>query len=261
MLLVIDAGNTNIKFGVYDGERLLHRWRLATQPAQTIDEYCNYVRNLFLIDGLDVKEISAVAIASVVLPLNPALRRMTEICFNLSPLFVDHTIETELRILYDAPQNVGADRIVNALAGVCKYGAPCIVVDFGTATKFEAINDDRQYLGGAIAPGLEISMNALLEHAPRLPRVEIKRPPSVIGSSTVNALQSGLYYGGISFIDGMLKRMREELSSTVIATGGLSSLIAGGSELIEVIDDALTLDGLRLIYERSLAQPKHKDLS
>ncbi len=256
MLLVIDAGNTYIKFGVYDGEQLIARWRLVAAPSRTTDEYGVQVCDLFSRAGIDVERINAVAIACVVLPLNETLRSMSEHCFHRAPLFVEHTIELGMEILYDAPQDVGADRIVNAFAALHKYGAPCIVVDFGTATKFEAINERRQYLGGVIAPGLGISLDALFKRAPRLPHVEIKRPQTVIGSSTVAALQSGLYHGYASLVDGILKKMREELNEKprVIATGGLAHLIADGSSFIEVIDDTLTLEGLRLIHERVRAK-------
>lgn len=253
MLLAIDAGNTHIKLCLYDAGKLIGHWRLATVRNRTADEYAVQVRGLLALAGMDAREIDAVAVACVVLPLNQTLREMAERHFRAAPFFVDYKIEMGIEILYDAPQDVGADRLVNAAAAVHKYGAPCIVVDFGTATKFEAINEQRQYLGGVIAPGFGISMNALFEHAPRLPRVEIKRPPTVIGSSTVTALQSGLYHGYACLVDGMLTKMREELSkdARIVATGGLAHLIAGESSLIETIDDTLTLDGLRFIYERN----------
>jgi len=257
MLLVIDAGNTHIKLGLYDADHLVERWRLATARNGTADEYAVQVRGLFSLAGIEVKAINAIAVACVVLPLNQTLRDMAERYFHVAPLFIDHTIETGLEILYDAPRDVGADRLVNAAAAVHKYGAPCIVVDFGTATKFEAINEQRQYLGGVIAPGFGISMDALFERAPRLPRVEIKRPQTVIGSSTVAALQSGLYNGYVCLVHGVLQKMREELNENtrVIATGGLAHLIVAESNSIEIIDDTLTLDGLRLIYE--LNQKSH----
>jgi type III pantothenate kinase len=177
---------------------------------------------------------------------------MSEVYFNLTPLFIDHTIETGVPILYEPPSDVGADRIADAVAAIVKYGAPCIVVDFGTATTFNAINERGEYQGGAITPGITISADALFARTARLPRVEIKRPGSVIGTSTVGSMQSGLYYGYAGLVDGILRRMIEELGGAprVIATGGLAPLIATGSELIEVIDDTITLEGLRLIYER-----------
>ncbi|HEY0007047.1 MAG TPA: type III pantothenate kinase [Pyrinomonadaceae bacterium] len=252
MLLVIDVGNTNTSLGVYEGAELVKHWRLTTLRVRTVDEYGVYARNLFEFAGIDYKAIEAIAIASVVPPLNFALRRMAEVYFGHSPLFVDHTTDTGLPILYEPPSDVGADRIVDAVAAVNRYGAPCIVVDFGTATTFDAINARGEYLGGVITPGITISSDALFERAARLPRVEIKRPPVIIGSSTVGSIQSGLYYGYVGLVDGILKHMRAELGGAprIVATGGLASLIATGSELIEAVDDTLTLEGLRLIYER-----------
>jgi type III pantothenate kinase len=252
MLLVIDVGNTNTSLGVYDGETLVADWRLTTARARTVDEYGVHARNLFQLAGVDFKAITAVAIASVVPPLNYTLKRMAEVYFKRTPLFIDHTIETGVPILYQPPSDVGADRIVDAVAAVHRYGAPCIIVDFGTATTFNAINARGEYLGGVITPGIIISADALFARAARLPRVEIKRPDSVIGMSTVGSMQSGLYYGYAGLVDGILKRMIEELTGAprIIATGGLAPLIATASELIEVIDPTITLEGLRLVYER-----------
>jgi type III pantothenate kinase len=259
MLLVIDVGNTNTSLGVYDGERLVADWRLTTARARTVDEYGVHARNLFALAGLDFKAITAVAIASVVPPLNYTLKRMAEVYFDRTPLFIDHTVETGVPILYQPPSDVGADRIVDAVAAIHKYGAPCIIVDFGTATTFDAINERGEYLGGVITPGITISSDALFARTARLPRVEIKRPSAVIGTSTIGSMQSGLYYGYAGLVDGILRRMIEELGAKprVIATGGLAPLIATGSELIEIIDDTITLEGLRLIYERS--QGKESD--
>jgi type III pantothenate kinase len=252
MLLVIDVGNTNTSLGVYNGETLVADWRLTTARARTVDEYGVHARNLFQLAGVDFKAITAVAIASVVPPLNYTLKRMSEVYFDRTPLFIDHTIETGVPILYQPPSDVGADRIVDAVAAVHKYGAPCIIVDFGTATTFNAINARGEYLGGVITPGIIISADALFARAARLPRVEIKRPDSVIGMSTVGSMQSGLYYGYAGLVDGILKRMIEELDGAprIIATGGLAPLIATASELIEVIDPTITLEGLRLVYQR-----------
>ena len=252
MLLVIDTGNTNTTLGVFDGDKLVTHWRLTTARVRTVDEYGVYARNLFEFAGIDYKAITAIVIASVVPPLNYTLKRMSELYFNLTPLMIDHTTDLGLEILYHPPSDVGADRLVDAVAAIYKYGAPCIVVDFGTATTFNAIDSSSRYLGGVITPGVSISSEALFQRAARLPPVEIKRPQSVIGSSTVGSMQSGLYYGFVGLVDGILRRMLEELgtSTHVIATGGLASLIATGSELIESVDETLTLDGLRLIYER-----------
>ncbi len=258
MLLVIDVGNTNTSLGVYEAEKLVAHWRLTTARERTVDEYGVHARNLFELAGIDFKQITAVAVASVVPPLNFTLRRMSEDYFQRSPLFVDHTTDTGIPILYNPPSDVGADRIVDAVAAVHKYGAPCIIVDFGTATTFDAINARGEYLGGVITPGITISSDALFARTARLPRVEIKRPTSVIGSSTIGSMQSGLYYGYAGLVDGILKRMREELgdAARIIATGGLAPLIATGSEFIQEIDDTLTLEGLRLVYERTVTSDK-----
>ena len=253
MLLVIDIGNTNTSLGVFDGENLTANWRLTTARERTGDEWGVHTRNLFALAGLDFKSIDAIAIASVVPPLNFTLKRMAEVYFRVTPLFVDHTIETGVPILYQPPSDVGADRIVDAVAAIHKYGAPCIVVDFGTATTFDAINAMGAYLGGVITPGITISSDALFERAAKLPRVEIKRPEKVIGSATVEAMQSGLYYGYVGLVDDILRRMIDELggSPRVIATGGLAPLIAKGSRYVEIVDETLTLEGLRLVYERT----------
>src|SRR3989442_8769112 len=234
MLLVIDIGNTNTSLGVFDGENLVANWRLTTARERTGDEWGVHTRNLFALAGLDFKSIDAIAIASVVPPLNFTLKRMAEVYFQVTPLFVDHTIETGVPILYQPPSDMGADRIVDAVAAIHKYGAPCIVVDFGTATTFDAINSKGEYLGGVITPGITISADALFERAAKLPRVEIKRPQTVIGSTTVQSMQSGLYHGYVGLVDGILKRMIDELGGTphVIATGGLAPLMATRSVCI-----------------------------
>ncbi len=254
MLLVIDAGNTNTSLGVFNGAELVAHWRLTTARSRTVDEYGVHARNLFELAGIDFKAINAIAIASVVPPVNYTLKTMAETYFHLTPLFIDHNTDTGLKILYEPASDVGADRIVDAVAAVEKYGAPCVVVDFGTATTFNAVNAKGEYLGGVITPGIMISTDALFERTAKLPRVDIRRPQRVIGSSTIEAMQSGLYHGFVGLVDGVLRKMIDELGAgtkppRVIATGGLAPLIATGSEFIELVDDTLTLEGLRLVRE------------
>ena len=253
MLLVIDAGNSNLTLGVYDGEELSAEWRLLTDRDKSAAQYGAEIRELFKRDGVEVKNVKGISIASVVPQLDKALAEIAANDFGLRALFVDHTTNTGLKLLYDTPSELGADRIVNASAALAKYGSPCIVVDFGTATTFDAVNTAHEYLGGVIAPGIQISAEALFSRAAKLPSVEIKRPQKVIGTSTRGAIQSGLYHGYVGLVDGVLEKMMIEMGSRprVIATGGLSPVIAPATEFVETLDETLTLEGLRLIYERN----------
>src|ERR1051325_3852644 len=252
MLLVIDAGNSNLTLGVFRDAELGAQWRLLTDGDKGAAQYGSEIRELFARSGVEVKAVEGIAIASVVPQLDHALSGIAAQDFGVTPLFVDHTTDTGLKLLYDTPAELGADRIVDAAAALAKYGAPCIVVDFGTGTTFNAVNAAHEYLGGVIALGVMISAEALCLRTAKLPRVEVKRPDKVIATTTRGAMQSGLYHGNAGLVDGVLEKMIVEMDSRprVIATGGLAPVIAPASRLLEKIDETLTLDGLRLIYER-----------
>ena len=253
MLLVIDVGNTQTVIGVYDETNLLVDWRLSTDISRSGDEFWVILRNLFREAGLDTISVDGICISTVVPPLQRVLEDVCGRYFKRKPLVVEPGIKTGLSILYDNPKEVGADRIVNSVAGISLYGCPLILVDFGTATTFDAISSEAEYLGGAIVPGITISAEALFQRAAKLHRVELIAPKNVIGKDTSSSIRSGLVYGYAEMVDGMVRRMREEIegSPKVIATGGNAEVIAEHSKEIEEVCPLLTLLGLRIIYERN----------
>ncbi len=252
-LLTIDAGNTNTVLGVHEGARLVVHWRLTTRREQTADEYGILVRNLFSASGIVPRDLHGVALASVVPPLTPVLVALSRDYLGQEPLVVEPGVRTGMPILYEPPSDVGADRIVNGVAALHAYGGPVIVVDFGTATTFDVVSARGEYVGGVICPGVGISADALFQRAARLPRVDVRRPPTVVGRSTVTSIQSGLYFGYASMVEGIISRIREELGdpARVVATGGLAEVLATDIPSIEAVDPVLTLTGLRLIWERN----------
>ncbi len=253
MLLVIDVGNTQTVLGVFDGEEIRERWRIATDRRRTGDEYGVLLEGLFRLAGLSLADVDGTAVSSVVPPALEAITRLGERHLGGSPLVVGPGVRTGMPILYQNPREVGADRIVNAVAAWELYKSAAIVVDFGTATTFDVLSPDGEYLGGAITPGVRIATEALFQRASKLPRIELVRPPSVLGKNTVESMQSGVVFGYVSLVDGMVARFREEIDFPVrvVATGGVAGLIAAESRTIETLEPDLTLHGLRILWVRN----------
>ena len=258
MLFVIDVGNTHTVCGVFAHDELLQHWRVVTEPVRTVDEFGLLLSNLFALHGIKPEEITGMIVSTVVPPMLPVLEQMSEKYFHIKTLVVGPGIKTGMPIFYDNPAEVGADRIVNAVAAYEQYQRALIVGDFGTATTFDYISAKGEYMGGAIAPGIGVSMEALFQRASKLPRVELLKPKGVIGKSTVHSMQSGSFYGYVGLVDEMIRRMREETHTdpTVVATGGWARLIASESQTIHEVDNLLTLKGLKIIYQRNLPKKK-----
>ena len=253
MLLVIDVGNTNIVLGIFKDQELVDHWRVSTDRLRTTDEYGVIIRHLFYLNGVNSEEIDAIIISSVVPPVMPTLERMCQRYFGLTPLVIGPGVKTGMDIKYDNPREVGADRIVNAVAAYEKFGGPVIIIDFGTATTFCAVDKKGTYLGGAICPGIGISTDALVQRTAKLPRIEVVQAEKVICRNTVESMQAGVFYGFVGQVDGIVTRMRRELGckAKVVATGGLAVIVAPATDAIDVVEPMLTLEGLKIIYDRN----------
>ena len=254
MLLAVDAGNTNVTVGAFEFGKLTAEWRLRTVHEQTADEYGALLRGLLHLEDLHASKVDGIIVASVVPPIEAALAQMARKYFKTEAVFVTHETDTGLKIRYDNPREVGADRIVNAVAALHKYGGPCVIVDLGTAITFDAVSADAEYLGGIIAAGIGISIDALASRTARLPLVDFRAPEKLIGTNTVGSVQSGLYYGSLGLIDGVIERLMAQLGpeTKVIATGGQASLISRDSRYLKTIDQTLTLDGLEILWNRNV---------
>jgi type III pantothenate kinase len=259
VLLAVDVGNTNVTLALFEGERLVADWRVTSHRERTADELAVELSQLFNLRGFDLDVVTGVVIASVVPNLNPALIEASRRYLNCEPVMVGPGVKTSVRVRYENPKDVGADRIANALAAFSKYGGPVVVIDFGTAVTYDAISAEGDYLGGAIAPGVEISLDALVSHTAMLRRVEAVAPDSVIGRNTIASIQSGLIWGFVAQVEGMVERMIAELGgkATVIATGGQAGMVAGLTHVIQAVDPLLTLEGLRLIYLQNADGARH----